>query len=106
GKIQKSGDRIRVTVQLIRVSDGRALWAQTFDENYTGIFAVEDSISEKVVQALAVNLASQEKLRLDRHYTENIDAYRNYLEGRYSEFSFTRDGMNKAIEYFNHAIAD
>lgn len=106
GKIQKSGDRIRVTVQLVRVRDGRALWAQTFDQNYTSIFAVEDSISENVVQALAVNLAGQEKLRLDRHYTENIDAYRNYLEGRYAEFTFTREGMNKAIECFSHAVAD
>ena len=106
GKIQKSGDRIRVTVQLLRVRDGRPLWAQTFDENFTSIFAVEDSISEKVVQALAVNLAAQEKKQIERHYTENIDAYRNYLEGRYSEFIFTRDGMNKAIEYFSHAIAD
>ena len=106
GKIQKSGDRIRVTVQLVRVRDGRPLWAQTFDENFTNIFAVEDSISEKVVEALAVNLAAQQKHELERHYTENIDAYRNYLEGRYSEFTFTRDGMNKAIEYFDHAIAD
>jgi DNA-binding winged helix-turn-helix (wHTH) protein/TolB-like protein/Flp pilus assembly protein TadD len=106
GKIQKSGTHIRVTVQLVRVRDGRTLWAQTFDENYTNIFGVEDSISEKVVQALAVNLAGQEKLQLERHYTENIDAYRNYLEGRYAEFTFTRDGMNKAIEYFSRAIAD
>ena len=106
GKIQKSGDRIRVTVQLVRVRDGRPLWAQTFDENFTNIFAVEDSISEKVVGALAVNLAAQQKQQLERHYTENIDAYRNYLEGRYSEFTFTRDGMNKAIEYFDHAIAN
>jgi len=106
GKIQKSGDRIRVTVQLVRVGDGRALWAQTFDEKYTDIFAVEDSISEQVVQALAVNLAGQQKEQLQRHYTENIDAYRNYLEGRYEEFTFTHEGMNKAIEYFNRAIAD
>lgn len=106
GKIQKSGDRMRVTVQLVRVRDGRSLWAQTFDENYTSIFAVEDSISEKVVQALAVNLAASEKLQLERHYTGNIDAYQNYLEGRYEEFTFTREGMNKAIAYFNHAIAD
>ncbi|MGA8671363.1 MAG: winged helix-turn-helix domain-containing protein [Terracidiphilus sp.] len=105
GKIQKSGDRLRVTVQLVRVRDGRALWAQTFDEKTTSIFAVEDSISERVVQALAVNLASQEKLQLARHYTENIDAYRNYLAGLYSEFTFTRDGMNKAIDYFSRAIA-
>ena len=106
GKIQKSGDQIRLTVQLVRVRDGRPLWAQTFDENFTNIFAVEDSISERVVEALAVNLAAQEKQQLDRHYTENIDAYRNYLKGRYAEFTFTREGMNQAIEYFGHAIAD
>lgn len=106
GKIQKSGDHLRVTVQLVRVRDGRPLWAQTFDENVTSIFAVEDSISEKVAEALAVKLAADEKRQLARHYTENIDAYRNYLEGRYSEFTFTSDGMNKAIEYFNRAIAE
>jgi TolB-like protein/Tfp pilus assembly protein PilF len=106
GKIQQADNRIRVTVQLIRVRDGQALWAQTFDENYTNIFAVEDAISERVVEAMAVNLAGDQKLRLQRHYTENIDAYRNYLEGRYEEFTFTRTGMNKAIEYFSHAISD
>ncbi len=106
GKLQKSGNRVRVTVQLVRVSDGRALWAQTFDDQYTSIFQVEDSISEKVAQALAVNLAASEKLQLQRHYTDNIDAYRNYLMGRYEEFTFTRDGMNKAIDYFNRAISD
>lgn len=106
GKIQKSGDRIRATVQLVRVSDGCALWAQSFDEKTTNIFAVEDSISEQVVQALAIHLASQQRQQLQRHYTENIDAYRNYLEGLYAEFTFTRDGMNKAIDYFSRAIAD
>lgn len=59
-----------------------------------------------MAQALAVNLAASEKQQLERHYTDNIDAYRNYLEGRYAEFTFTRDGMNKAIAYFDHAIAD
>ncbi|HTS36723.1 MAG TPA: winged helix-turn-helix domain-containing protein [Candidatus Solibacter sp.] len=105
GKIQKSGDRLRVTVQLLRVRDGHPLWAQTFDDNFTNIFAVEDSISEKVVEALAVSLAAQEKKELARHYTENIEAYRNYLEGRYAEFTFTGAGMHQAIDYFDRAIA-
>ena len=105
GKIQKSGDRIRLTVQLIRVRDNQPLWAQTFDGAFTGIFAVEDSISERIADTLTLNLAPQEKKELARHYTENLDAYRNYLQGRYAEFTFTRDGMKKAIEYFNRAIA-
>jgi len=105
GKIQKAGNRLRVTVQLLRVSDGRPLWAQSFDENYTNIFAVEDSISEKVVEALALKLAADEQREIARHSTEDIDAYRNYLEGRYAEFTFTPDGMYKAIDYFSRAIA-
>lgn len=82
------------------------MWAQSFDDEYTSIFQVEDSISEKVAQALALNLAASEKLQLQRHYTDNIDACRNYLMGRYQEFTFTRDGMNKAIDYFNRAVSD
>jgi len=105
GKIQKAGSRLRVTVQLLRVSDGRPLWAQSFDENYTNIFSVEDSISEKVVEALALKLAADEKREIARHETEDIDAYRDYLEGRYAEFTFTPDGMYKAIDYFSRAIA-
>jgi len=105
GRIQKSADRVRVTVQLVQVDGRRTLWAQTFDENASNIFSVEDSISEKVAQSLAIHLGAQDKQRLARHYTENIEAYRDYLEGRYEEFTFTPDGMHKAVEHFNHAIA-
>jgi eukaryotic-like serine/threonine-protein kinase len=104
GKVQTSGARIRVTVQLLRVSDRRPLWAETFDESFTNIFAIEDAISERVAQALAVKLAQGEKERVDRRYTANLDAYRNYLEGRYAEFKFTPDGLNQAIVYFDRAI--
>ncbi|HXM42781.1 MAG TPA: winged helix-turn-helix domain-containing protein [Bryobacteraceae bacterium] len=104
GQVQQSGDRIRVTVQLLRVADRRPLWAETFDESFTGIFAIEDAISERVAQALAVKLAQGEKQRLDRRYTANLEAYRNYLDGRYSEFRFTPDGLNQAIAYFDRAI--
>lgn len=104
GKVQKAGDRIRVTVQLIRVEDGRPLWAQTFDEKFTDIFAVEDSISEKVAQALAVKLGGQEQKEMARHYTSNIEAYRDYVQGRYFEFQFTPGGLNQAIWEFDRAI--
>ncbi len=104
GKVQQAGSRIRVTVQLVRVSDRRPLWAETFDESFTNVFAIEDAISERVAQALSVRLAQGEKQRLDRRYTANLEAYRNYLEGRYSEFKFTPEGLNQAIAYFDRAI--
>ncbi len=105
GNVQHVGDRIRVTVQLIRVNDGLLLWGQTFDESSDGLFAFEDSVSEKVAETLSFQLAGSEKQELARNYTENAEAYRNYLQGRFSEFRFTPAGMNQAIEYFNRAIS-
>ncbi len=104
GKIQESGDRIRVTVQLLRVSDGQPIWAQTFDDKLTDIFTLEDSISERVAHALAVRLGVQEQKEMGRHYTSNIEAYRDYVEGRYFEFQFTPGGLNQALWEFNRAI--
>ena len=105
GNVQQAGDRIRLTVQLIRVSDGRLLWAEAFDESSGGLFAVEDAVSARVAEALALHMAGEDKKVLARHPTENAEAYRNYLRGRYSEFRFTRQGLNQAVEYFNRAIA-
>ena len=105
GTVQRVGDRLRVTVQMLDVKDGRSLWAETFDENFTNIFNVEDIISQKVVAALPVELAGQEKNQLARNSTDNREAYENYVKGRYSEFQYTSDGLTKAITYFNRAIA-
>ncbi|HTU45127.1 MAG TPA: winged helix-turn-helix domain-containing protein [Bryobacteraceae bacterium] len=104
GKVQKSGDRIRVTVQLVRVEDGRPLWAQTFDDKFTDIFSMEDSISEQVAHALAVKFGGEEQKELARHYTDNIEAYRDYVQGRYFEFQFTPGGLNQALREFDRAI--
>lgn len=104
GKVQKSGDRIRVTVQLIRADDGRPLWARTFDDRFTDIFALEDSISEQVAHALAVKFGGQEQKELVRHYTDNIEAYKDYVQGRYFEFQFTPGGLNQALWEFDRAI--
>jgi TolB-like protein/DNA-binding winged helix-turn-helix (wHTH) protein/Tfp pilus assembly protein PilF len=104
GKVQQAGDRIRVTVQLIRVEDGRPLWAQTFDDKAADIFSMEDSISEEVAQALAVRFGGDEQKELVRHYTSNVEAYRDYVQGRYFEFQFTPGGLNQAIWEFDRAI--
>lgn len=105
GKVQKSDDVIRVTVQMLDVKDGRPLWAETFDQNFTNVFSFEDSISQKVVAALPVRLAGPEKRQLARNYTDNAEAYQNYIKGRYEEFRFTPEGLNAAIGYFDRAIA-
>jgi len=83
GTIQRARDRIRVTVRLVDILDGRSLWAETFDEKLTDIFAVQDSISEQVSRALLQRLSGEEIERVTKRYTENIEAYQLYLKGRY-----------------------
>jgi TolB-like protein/Tfp pilus assembly protein PilF len=104
GSIRQSGQRIRVTVQLVSVADGVSLWAEKFDEQFTGIFEVEDSISEQVTKALMLRLSSEEKERLVKHHTDDSEAYQAYLRGRYYSDKRIPDTLNKAIGYFQQAI--
>ena len=105
GSVRRSGKRIRVTVQLVNVGDGRLVWAERFDEKFTDIFAVEDSISEQVAKALGPKLTGEEKRLLGKRYTENTEAYEAYLKGRYFLDKRTTEGCKKGIEYFEQAIA-
>lgn len=105
GSIQQFGDRIRVTLRLLRVADGKPLWTDQFDERGTDIFALQDSISRKVTAALALQISGTQQEQLARHYTESADAYRAYLKGRYYRNLFTTEGARQAIESFNQAIS-
>jgi serine/threonine-protein kinase len=104
GQIQKVGEKIRVTVRLVRVEDGAPLWASRFDEKMTDIFTIQDSISELVAGVLAVKLSGEEKERLTKHYTESAEAHQLYLMGRYHLNRLTDDGFAKSLEYFQQAI--
>jgi TolB-like protein len=104
GSIQKSGAQVRITARLITVESGQALWADTFDERFTDIFAVEDSISEKVASALALRLSGEEKERLTHRHTENAEAYQLYLKGRYCWNRRTVEGIKRSIDYYQKAI--
>jgi DNA-binding winged helix-turn-helix (wHTH) protein/TolB-like protein/Tfp pilus assembly protein PilF len=105
GSIQRWGDDIRVNARLIRVADGGLLWTGTFDEKFSGIFAVQDAISNRVATALSLRLGNDEKMRLTKHQTENVEAYQLYLRGRFHVFNLTPPEINKGISYFQQAIA-
>ena len=104
GSIQRWNDRIRITVQLVSVKDASALWAEKFDEKFTDIFAVEDSISQQVATALTLTLTGDERRLLGRHYTENTEAYQSYLKGRYFWNRRSTESLKKGVEYFTQAI--
>ena len=104
GNVQRVGDRIRVTARLVSVEDGRAFWTYQCDENCTDIFAVQDSISEKIAGALALKLTGEERILLAKRYTQNMEAYQLYIRGRFFWNKRTGEGLKKAIDYFQQAI--
>lgn len=104
GRLQRVGDRVRITVQFLRLSDGAPLWAESFDEQFTNILAVQNIISEKVAYALTLKLTETERQRLTKRYTENTEAFEAYLKGRYFWNKRESESLKKAIGYFEQAI--
>ena len=105
GRIQRGADRVRLTVQLIRVRDGVQLWGESFDKEFTDIFALEDSLSERVAQSIRLKLTGEETRRFAKRSTDKPDAYEAYVKGRYFWNKRTEIGMRKGLEYFRQAIA-
>jgi DNA-binding winged helix-turn-helix (wHTH) protein/TolB-like protein/Flp pilus assembly protein TadD len=103
GHVQFQPDRIRLTARLLDVSDGTALWTGSFDEQSHDFFAVQDSLASQLVAALSVNLSDEARRHLTRHYTEDIEAWQLYLNGRYHWDRKTEDGLSKAIQYYTAA---
>jgi tetratricopeptide (TPR) repeat protein len=102
--LQRIGDRIRVTIQLIRSDDGKSLWAETFDEKFTDIFTLEDSLSAQVARALAIKLTGADVAQLKRHSTNNLEADQFYQLGRYHMNRGGADATTKAVAAFEQAI--
>jgi DNA-binding winged helix-turn-helix (wHTH) protein/TolB-like protein/tetratricopeptide (TPR) repeat protein len=104
GSVQRSGESMRATVRLLRVSDGVLLWSDKFDGPSTDLFTLEDRISERVAEKLTLQLRPEEKYALARHYTENSEAHLAYLKGRYQVEKRTPDAAARAIEFFQQAL--
>ena len=100
GSLETSGDRIRVMARLVRVSDGKQLWASQLEEKFTDIFRVQDSISERVATALKIRLTNKD----NRRHTDNFEAYELYMKGRFHALRLTRAETDKAVAYFQQAI--
>lgn len=104
GRIQKSGERIWISVHLVSTSDGAPLWTEKFDEPFTDILLVQDSLAERLITSLSLTLDAQQKQLLNKHGTENTEAYEAYIKGRYFWNKRSADGYRKAYDYFQQAI--
>ena len=104
GSVQQKANRIRISIQLIGLPEGRPLWAERYDESSGDIFAVQDAISTRVASSLALKLTGEEASRLQKNPTSNTEAFQLYLRGRYFWDRRTNEDLNKALGYFNEAI--
>jgi serine/threonine protein kinase/tetratricopeptide (TPR) repeat protein len=104
GSVRKAGDKLRITVQLVNVSDGFPVWTEMYERNLEDTFALWDAISLAVVDNLKIELLGEEKAKLMKRYTDNLEAYNLYVQGRYFWNKRTEDGLNRAIDYFEQAL--
>ncbi|MHC4137783.1 MAG: tetratricopeptide repeat protein, partial [Planctomycetota bacterium] len=104
GSIRRVGDRLRITAQLVKVSDGYHLWSQRYDRDLEDVFELQDEIARTIVDALKVKLVETAPPTLVRHRTDNVEAYSLYLKGRYYWNRRSASGVGKGIEYFKEAI--
>ena len=104
GSVRRSGDRVRVTAQLINTSDGFHEWSETFEREMTDVFAIQDEISGAIAEALQVTIAGESTPAVAQRRTADLEAYDYYLLGRHAWASRTTEGIESALDYFERAI--
>jgi len=102
--IQMQPDRVRLTARLLDVASGSALWSARFDEQRSDFFALQDALTQQVVDALKVQLTADTRQRLRRHDTDNLEAWQLYLKGRFNWAVRNEIGIRRAIEYYSAAL--
>jgi TolB-like protein/Tfp pilus assembly protein PilF/predicted Ser/Thr protein kinase len=105
GSVRRAGNRLRVTTQLVNVSDGCHLWSERFDREMEDVFAIQDEISLAVTNALKVRLLGADKAKVVKRHTVSFAAYRAYMKGRYHWFIRSSSDIEKAIGYLEEAVA-
>ena len=105
GSVRKSGDRLRVSTQLISVRDGYQLWSESYDRDVADVLAVQEDVARSIVSALRVRLAPAGDSALALRPTTDIEAYDLYLKGRYAWNQRTGPGLQHAVQYLEQAVA-
>src|SRR6266498_1152613 len=103
GSIQKSGNRMRITTQLINADNGYHIWSQRYDREMDDIFALQDDICSKIAKHLKLTLLKDHETAVEKRSTNNLDAYELFLKGEFYYKKYSAEGFQKAIEYFKKA---
>jgi TolB-like protein/DNA-binding winged helix-turn-helix (wHTH) protein/Tfp pilus assembly protein PilF len=104
GRIQRSVERVRVNVQLVRAADGKTIWSDSFDDSFANLFAVQNSISQRAARAISLQLDQRESALLQRPGTALPEAYQEYLKGRFFWNKRNAESNQRALEHFKRSI--
>jgi adenylate cyclase len=105
GSVRRSGDSVRVNVQLIDGTSGANLWAERYDRAYSEIFTLQDELIGRIVDALSVRLTANEKTQITRLPTRNLEAYDIYMRAEQKVYDLTRESLGDALNLYQRAIA-
>jgi len=104
GAVVRAGARVRITAQLIRAAPEQHLWAQAYERDLRDIVALQGEVARAIAQEIRIAVTPEEQARLAAARLVNPEAYEAYLRGRYFWNKRSREGMQKALEYFHQAI--
>ena len=104
GTIQRDGEKIRVSIQLMNTTDGTILWAKKFDESFADVFKIQDLMSGEIADALRLEMPDTERTRLTERPTTDAEAFKLYIRGRYAWNKRTPESLTESIRQFNAAI--
>ena len=104
GSVRRAGERVRITAQLVQVSDQTHLWAQSYNRHVADVFAIQIDVAEQIARALALELLPGEQAALAQALPTSPAAHEAYLRGRYYWNKRTPEALKKAVEYFQRAV--
>ena len=104
GSVQRQGDTLRITAELIRVADGTRLWSQAYDRKAKDLFAIQDEIASAVTTALVGKLLPKTKAALAKHGTDNLEAYQFYIQGHQAMNRVSMDAFKRAEKYLRASV--
>ncbi|HVS63511.1 MAG TPA: protein kinase [Thermoanaerobaculia bacterium] len=104
GSVRKSGNRLRITAQLVNVEDGYRLWSERYDRQLEDVFTIQDEISESIVKALELTLSPKERRAMRNVATQNVEAYEYYLRGRKFFYQMNEKSFHYARQMYAKAI--
>jgi serine/threonine protein kinase/Flp pilus assembly protein TadD len=105
GSVRRAGDRVRIVAQLVDGESDRQMWAETYDRTLDDIFAIQTDVALHIAAALQAELSPDERDRVERRPTDDLQAYQLFVQGRQWHIRYTEEALHRAIEFFERALA-